>query len=132
MCDVTHYDVCPKCNMDFKGKDIYQYFLDKYNEEGGCTYPTTVEKILESAKNYPTLYGKLPDFGPMTQKKVIKFAKTNTYSNINSNTIVQTVNVRPGLTANGLPTTNINNTVAYANINFEDDWDYIVQITNGT
>ena len=70
-------------------------------------------------------------FGPVTQKKVIKFAKTNAYSNIDSNTIVQIVNVQPGLTANGLPTTNINNTVPYANINFEDDWDYIVQITNG-
>jgi hypothetical protein len=70
-------------------------------------------------------------FGPVTQKKIIKFAKTNLYSDINSNTIVQIVNVRPGLTANGLPTTNINNTVAYANINFEDDWDYIVQITDG-
>lgn len=71
-------------------------------------------------------------FGPATQKKVIKFANVKSYSDINSNTIVQTVNVRPGLTANGLPTTNINNTVAYANINFEDDWDYIVQITDGT
>ncbi len=70
-------------------------------------------------------------FGPNTQKKIIKFAKTNLYSSLDSNTAVQIVNVRPGLTANGLPTTNINNTVAYANINFEDDWDYIVQITNG-
>jgi hypothetical protein len=71
-------------------------------------------------------------FGPVTQKKIIKFANVKSYSDIDANTAVQAVNVRPGLTANGLPTTNINNTVAYANINFEDDWDYIVQITNGT
>jgi hypothetical protein len=70
-------------------------------------------------------------FGPVTQKKIIKFAKTNLYSSLDSNTAVQVVQVQPGLTVNGLPTTNINNTVAYANINFEDDWDYIVQITNG-
>jgi hypothetical protein len=71
-------------------------------------------------------------FGPVTQKKIIKFAKTNLYSSLDSNTAVQSVTVQPGLTANGLPTTNINNTVPYANINFEDDWAYIVQITNGT
>jgi hypothetical protein len=71
-------------------------------------------------------------FGPVTQKKIIKFAKTNLYSDIDANTAVQSVTVQPGLTANGLPTTNINNTIAYANINFEDDWAYIVQITNGT
>lgn len=71
-------------------------------------------------------------FGPVTPKKIIKFAKANLYADIGSNTVIQSVNVQPGLTANGLPTTNINNTIPYANINFDDDWDYIVQITNGT
>lgn len=67
-------------------------------------------------------------FGPVTQKKIIKFATVNAYPDMDANTPYQIVTVQPGLTANGLPTTNINNTVPYANINFEDNWDYIVQI----
>ena len=67
-------------------------------------------------------------FGPVTQKKVIKFAQIDVYGDTTANTALETVTVQPGLTANGNPTTDINETVPYANINFEDDWAYIVQI----
>ena len=43
---------------------------------------------------------------------------------------ISRVIVRPGLTANGQPTTDINQTVAYSAINIDDDWDYIVQIVD--
>lgn len=67
-------------------------------------------------------------FGPTTQRKVIKFARANMYVNTTANTPVQYVTVQPGLTANGDPTQDINQTIPYANINVDDDWDYIVQI----
>lgn len=67
-------------------------------------------------------------FGPVTQKKVIKFAEVNLYGDTTANTALEIVTVQPGLTANGSPTTDINQTVPYANINFDDDWAYIVQI----
>jgi len=67
-------------------------------------------------------------FGPVTQKKVIKFVKANLYSDITSNTVAEYVTVQPGLTSNNTPTQNINQTVAYTNINFDDDWAYITQI----
>jgi hypothetical protein len=67
-------------------------------------------------------------FGPVTQKKVIKFVKANLYSDITSNTVAEYVTVQPGLTSNNNPTQNINQTVAYTNINFDDDWAYITQI----
>lgn len=67
-------------------------------------------------------------FGPVTQKKVIKFSKSNLYSNLTANTPFEYITAQPGLTANGQPTTNINETIPYSNINFDDDWAYITRI----
>ena len=69
-------------------------------------------------------------YGPTTTRKIIKFANTNLYSSLTANTAVERVIVQPGLTANGTPTTDINVTVPYANINIDDDWAYIVRIEN--
>jgi hypothetical protein len=71
-------------------------------------------------------------FGPAVEKKVIKFAKANFYTSLTANTQEEYVTVQPGLTANGMPTQDITQTVAYANINFDDDWDYITQIEDYT
>lgn len=69
-------------------------------------------------------------FGPTTNKKVIKFSTVNTYSDMSANDALEIVTVQPGLTANGEPTTNINETIPYQDINGGDDWDYIVTITD--
>lgn len=71
-------------------------------------------------------------FGPVTQKKIIKFTKVNFYQDLTANTPVQFVTAQPGLTNTGLPTTNLALTVPYADINFEDDWGYITQIEDYT
>ena len=67
-------------------------------------------------------------FGPVSDKKIIKFATVNTYTSFTSNNVVEYVTVQPGLTANGEPTTVANNSIAYSDINFDDDWAYIVRI----
>ena len=71
-------------------------------------------------------------FGPVVTKKVIKFTEIGTYNGLTENTAgniaLENVTVQPGLTANGTPTTDINETVAYDEINNLDDWDYVVQI----
>lgn len=68
-------------------------------------------------------------FGPVSEKKVIKFVDVNLYNTLDANAqVVEQVNVQPGLTANGEPTTSIDNTIDYVNINVDDNWDYIVQI----
>lgn len=67
-------------------------------------------------------------FGPVTQKKIIKFVRSNLYADLTANTPVEYITVQPGLTANGSPTTDITQTIPYADINFEDDWAYITQI----
>lgn len=69
-------------------------------------------------------------FGPQLDKKIIKFAKIGLYDDLQSANTVSEVSVQPGLTANNLPTTDINQTIPYADINFGDDWDYIVTIEN--
>jgi len=75
-------------------------------------------------------------FGPTHEKKLIKFVETRLYNTNDvsetrdANTANITITVQPGLTANGEPTTILANSIPYANVNFEDDWAYIVQITD--
>lgn len=71
-------------------------------------------------------------FGPVTEKKVIKFAKVNMYGELDATTPEEFVTVRPGLSAIGTPTTDITQTVDYADINFDDDWAYITTIEDYT
>ena len=71
-------------------------------------------------------------FGPTSNRKVIKFSTTNIYADFDQANSDVTMTVQPGLTTNGEPTTDISETVPYANINEEDDWGYIVQIEDNT
>lgn len=71
-------------------------------------------------------------FGPVVNKKVIKFAKVDIYSDIDAANSEITYTVQPGLTANGQPTTDINESIPYLDIDADDDWDYIVTITDRT
>jgi hypothetical protein len=69
-------------------------------------------------------------YGPIIERKIIKFANTNIYSAITATDPVSRITVQPGLTANGQPTSDINETVPYSDINIDDDWAYIVQIVD--
>jgi hypothetical protein len=66
--------------------------------------------------------------GPSYTRKVIKFATANMYNSIQASIPAEVITVRPGLTANGTPTTNANTSIPWQNINFGDDWAYIVKI----
>jgi len=67
-------------------------------------------------------------FGPSQEKKIIKFAEMNMYDKFDAEDPVVQITNRPGLTANGQPTTDINSTVPYTDIESDDDWGLIVTI----
>ena len=70
--------------------------------------------------------------GPVANKKIIKFSEADIHTGLD-NTVAQVgVNVQPGFTAAGNPTTSLTETVDYANINYTDDWAYIVDVTDVT
>lgn len=73
-------------------------------------------------------------FGPKYTRKLIKFVKVNTWAtdqaNADPDSPDMVITVQPGMDENGNPTTDINNTIPYLDINPEDDWAYIVQITD--
>ena len=69
-------------------------------------------------------------YGPIRKSGVVKFANTNFYSAITSNTLLTSVDIRPGLTANGTPTANSAESVGITYINAEDDYGYIVTRTD--
>jgi hypothetical protein len=69
--------------------------------------------------------------GPIRKQGIIKFANTNIYDYTSSpNTHLSSVDVRPGLLANGSPTTNSAATVSIDLIESDDNYGYIVTVTN--
>lgn len=69
-------------------------------------------------------------FGPDRQKPVIKFVDVRLSQNTSPNVDIDTtwdsrITSQPGLTANGTPTTDIDETIAYQSIEFDDDWGVI-------
>jgi hypothetical protein len=71
-------------------------------------------------------------FGPTREPKVIKFADVRLYDNIDASKDPSSrIIVKPGLTANGEPTTNPDNTIPYQDIKIDDDWGVITIIQDG-
>lgn len=70
-------------------------------------------------------------FGPNQNKKVIKFAQANVITPLNGEVPTETVTAQPGLTSAGEPTTVLADSVDYANINIDDNWNYIVVVEDG-
>ncbi len=68
-------------------------------------------------------------FGPTTNKKIIKVSNTDLYSTMTAENPAANINVTPGMTADGEPTTDPTMTIPYTDIEAEDNWDYIVQIS---
>lgn len=75
-----------------------------------------------------TLKGYL--FGPKRKSSVIKFANTNLYTTMTANTAAVNINIRPGLDANGNSTTVANDSIDATLIDVNDDFGYIVTITD--
>ena len=65
-------------------------------------------------------------FGPQREGKVIKFMDIRTFTDTSANAQpVEQITIQPGLTANGQPTTVIEETINYELINTDDDWGII-------
>lgn len=70
-------------------------------------------------------------FGPTRKGQIIKFANSNIFSTLTTpNTYLSAVDVRPGLLANGQPTTNSEATVSITDIEADDNFGYIVTVEN--
>ena len=79
-------------------------------------------------------------YGPIKKTGIIKFANTNFYvptvpdgqlQNAVGNTApIERVTVRPGLTANGTPTSKLEESISLAEIEASDDFGFIINIDN--
>lgn len=75
-------------------------------------------------------------FGPIKTSKIIKKAITNISFSSNSQAIIpddltrvdESITITPGLTANGQPTSNSAESVDYSEIDWNDDYGYIVDV----
>jgi hypothetical protein len=64
-------------------------------------------------------------FGPQRERKRIKFIDVRNYPQMQVAS-GENILIQPGLTANGEPTTDINETIAFDQIDFDDDWAPII------
>ncbi len=69
-------------------------------------------------------------FGPVTESKIIKLTDVRIYADTTANTGVTTTTIRPGLTADGEPTSNSELSVALSQIEEDDNYGYIVTTEN--
>ena len=70
-------------------------------------------------------------FGPVRKGNIIKFANTNIYNDTSvPNTHLVSVDTRPGLLANGQPTSNGEATIPLAEIQSTDNFGYIITSSN--
>ena len=70
-------------------------------------------------------------FGPERDKEVIRFIDTRYATDTVANTSFEEFQtIQPGMTANNVATTDITQTVDFSLIEFDDDWDYIEQISD--
>jgi len=68
-------------------------------------------------------------FGPERERKVIKFIDSRMHTSVDTNSLPEeAVIIQPGLTSNGTPTTDINETIPYQQIEFDDDWGIVTYI----
>jgi len=67
-------------------------------------------------------------FGPTVNRKVITFSEANIYTPMDNTQAEETLSVRPGLTANGAPTTDATQSIPRNEINSDDNWAYIVNV----
>jgi hypothetical protein len=67
-------------------------------------------------------------FGPEKAKKVIKFVEVKAATGLDEE-FQLTQTTQPGLTEDGEPTTDINETIDFSLIDFSDDWDFIKVVT---
>lgn len=79
-------------------------------------------------------------YGPIKKTGLIKFVNVNfriptvpdgqLADAVGNTAIAEKITVQPGLTANGQPTTDINQTIPYTEINIDDDYGFITRIYN--
>lgn len=123
----------PEFSPSVKLLDDLDYYLDVPIVLNGVTTEDIYEGSFEERRSLIWTLNftmKAWYFGPVQDKKVIKFSKVNVYSDIDVANYEITVAAQPGMTANGQPTTDINESISYLNIDEDDNWDYIVTITD--
>jgi len=68
-------------------------------------------------------------YGPISESKIIKFTDVKMYSDLIANSGFTETTIRPGLTANGLPTSNLALTVDVSHINENSHYGFIINTT---
>lgn len=68
-------------------------------------------------------------YGPVTESKLIKISDVKIYPNITANSDVADINVRPGLTANGMPTSDPSLSIPLSQIEETDTYGFIVTVS---
>ena len=130
----TTVDLIPEVNVTMDIPIILNNITFTDNYDGAFTQRRAIIWTLDL-----TVKGYL--YGPVKKTAIIKFANTNFYipdvpdgklrDAVGNTAVAERMTVQPGLTANGEPTSNIEITVPYTDIEPDDNYGYIIRIFNG-
>jgi hypothetical protein len=68
-------------------------------------------------------------YGPITESKIIKLTDVKMYADLTANSGYIETTIRPGLTANGMPTSNLALSVDYSQIDENSNYGFIINTT---
>jgi len=68
-------------------------------------------------------------YGPITESKIIKLTDVKMYADLTANSGYIETTIRPGLTANGMPTSNLALSVDYSQIEENSNYGFIINTT---
>jgi len=110
---------------DFDNVTDIPLILDSVSIDDSYAADFLTRRVLTFTLNF-TMKGYF--FGPVTESKLIKLTTVNLYSDSTANTGIVTTTIRPGLTASGEPTSNADLSVAFSQIEEDDNYGYIITV----
>jgi len=108
---------------DFDNVTDIPLVLDSVSIDDSYAADFTTRRVLVFSLNFTM---KCYFFGPVTASRLIKLADVRLYADTTANTGVVTTTIRPGLTADGEPTANLDLSVALSQIDEDDMYGYII------
>lgn len=110
---------------DFDNVTDIPLVLNSVNIDDSYAADFTIRRVLTFSLTFTM---KCYFFGPVTESKLIKIADVRLYADTTANTGVVTTLTRPGLTASGEPTSNLELSVALSQIDEDDNYGFIVTV----
>ncbi|CAB5221171.1 tail sheath stabilizer and completion protein [uncultured Caudovirales phage] len=120
------WTVSAKLLSDFDNVTDIPIVLNNVSIEDSYASDFTTRRVLTFTLNFTM---KCYFFGPITESRLIKIVDVHLYPDTTANNGVISTTIRPGLTSDGLPTSNADLSVVLSQIDETDQYGFIITTT---